>query len=218
MFVGATLGNADWFLITVVCFIGAVSPGPSLALIIGNTVIQGKTYGVATAVGHAFGIGCWALLTAVGIAQMVAENTFFTSILQLTGVFLLAYVGIRMASSGGNDASRSVAGKRRDHKNIVKATIQGGLISLWNPKILVFFVAIFSNFVRPNAAWSEIILMGIVAGTMDALWYVTVALVFGLGGPMSLFMRKAKAIGRINGAILIGFAFYLLGDAVRGIL
>jgi len=47
----------SWFQLVVICFLGAVSPGPSLALVIGNTIVGGRIYGVVTSLGHATGIG-----------------------------------------------------------------------------------------------------------------------------------------------------------------
>ena len=51
------MDTASWVQLAVVCFLGAISPGPSLVLVISNTMAGGRTYGVATSLGHATGIG-----------------------------------------------------------------------------------------------------------------------------------------------------------------
>ncbi len=56
-----------WLSLATVCTLGAMSPGPSLALVIRNTVQGGMQRGVATAIGHGLGIALYALLVAMGL-------------------------------------------------------------------------------------------------------------------------------------------------------
>ncbi|WP_270665398.1 MULTISPECIES: LysE family translocator, partial [unclassified Aeromonas] len=58
----------SWLALAAICVMGAISPGPSLALIIRNTVQGGQGHGVATALGHGLGVGIYALITALGLA------------------------------------------------------------------------------------------------------------------------------------------------------
>ena len=64
----------SWFQLVAICFLGAVSPGPSLALIVANTLAGGRAYGVVTSLGHGAGIGIWAFLTALGISGVIVDS------------------------------------------------------------------------------------------------------------------------------------------------
>ena len=66
----------SWLQLVAVCFLGAISPGPSLALVVNNTIVRGRSFGVATGIGHGTGIGIWALLTAAGIAKIIFYKSF----------------------------------------------------------------------------------------------------------------------------------------------
>ncbi|HKI74867.1 MAG TPA: LysE family transporter, partial [Pseudomonadales bacterium] len=62
---------AVWLSACVVCALGAMSPGPSLAVVIRNTVSNGGREGVATAWAHAVGVGLYALATTFGLAALI---------------------------------------------------------------------------------------------------------------------------------------------------
>ena len=63
-----------WVALATVFALGAVSPGPSLAVVIRNTVTGGRSQGIATGLGHGLGFGIYAFLAAAGIATALSTN------------------------------------------------------------------------------------------------------------------------------------------------
>jgi len=205
----------DWLQIVLVCFLGAISPGPSLALVVGNSISLGRFYGVATGLGHGVGIGFWAFLTAVGIAKAILETSGLLLVIQFLGAFLIAYVGFRTLTSANTLSNKEINLRSGSARIIFKGAAEGFLVSLFNPKIALFFLAIFSHFVKPNGDWSQPGLMGLTAGLIDAAWYVFVACVLtGIG--MDRFPKNVeKVMRKISGSLLIVVAFYLVALTVR---
>lgn len=203
---------SSWFQLIVVCFLGAVSPGPSLALVMGNTLSRGRSYGVATSIGHAVGIGWWALLTAIGVAALVALNSMVMVFLQGLGACLLGYIGFRtvMARNSANSQTRV-----RNSVAWLRGAVEGFLISLFNPKIALFFLAIFSHLVGENPTWIDIALMSLVTAIIDGLWYVFVTLIVTTEGVGSVVQARQSSIAMISGVILMVVALYLLGTTLR---
>ena len=80
----------SWIQITAICLLGAMSPGPSLAIVATNTIAKGRMYGVFTSLGHGVGIGVWALLTAVGVAKVIASDSVVSLAMQSLGAILIA--------------------------------------------------------------------------------------------------------------------------------
>ncbi len=200
----------DWSQLAVICLLGAISPGPSLALVIGNTLAGGRLYGVATSLGHAIGIGWWAFLTAVGLAGVIVAKPGVVLILQLAGACLLAYIGLRTITSKDHMAVGDTYEKRYGPAVLLRGAGEGLLISLFNPKIAVFFLAIFTHFIHDESSWVETFYIAITAALIDALWYVVVALaIMGTGLVGFLRYREAR-IRKFSGAILILIALYLL--------
>jgi threonine/homoserine/homoserine lactone efflux protein len=200
-----------WIQLVVVCFLGAASPGPSLALLIGNSIDRGRAYGMATGLGHAVGITLWGFLTAVGATEVMNYHSGLMVVMQVGGAIILAYVGLRTFRSKSDLENQQGNVLLMRPGILFKAVREGFLISFLNPKIALFFLAIFSHLVYPGLSWSEKVLMGIVAGFIDGLWYVSVAIfVTGIVG-IGMFRGKFNLLSKLSGAILLSMSIYLFG-------
>ena len=190
--------------LSFVCAMGAMSPGPSLAVILRNTISGGRLQGVMTGVGHGLGFGMYALLAVTGLSALLIAHESFFLFLQWSGALVLLWLSYDMLTyipSDGND----------DHSiNNRRGFIEGFLISFLNPKILVFLVAVFSQFIDPQMSQSEKILMAILAGLIDTTWYVLVAAILA-GTPLIDFFRSNSVIiDRVIGLVLSLLALALV--------
>ena len=82
-----------WFQLVIICLLGAMSPGPSLVLVVNNTFVGGKTYGIITSLAHGLGIGIWAFLTAIGVSGLLivyVKSTF-------GGILFIVYLLLEIA-------------------------------------------------------------------------------------------------------------------------
>ena len=200
---------SDWIQIGFICFLGAISPGPSLAFIFSVTMARSRSHGVMASIGHGIGISLWAFITVLGIAQALLTLQALLLIFQLAGILLLIYIGIQTLRH------KYVLQLQDQNKTPIQAVIfsksgaEGFLLSLSNPKIAVFFVAIFSQFVSQDTAFLEMILIGAVAGIIDAAWYSGIALVLTKRSLSSIFQARESLVRRSSGALLIGIAIIL---------
>ena len=190
--------------LSFVCAMGAMSPGPSLAVVLRNTISGGRLQGVMTGVGHGLGFGMYALLAVTGLSALLIAHESFFLFLQWSGALVLLWLSYDMLTyipSDGND----------DHSiNNRRGFIEGFLISFLNPKILVFLVAVFSQFIDPQMSQSEKILMAILAGLIDTTWYVLVAAILA-GTPLIDFFRSnSLIIDRVIGLVLSLLALALV--------
>jgi threonine/homoserine/homoserine lactone efflux protein len=101
-------------------------------------------YGIATGVGHGFGILLWVSLTAVGVAKMLVDVSVLLLSAQFLGACLLAYIGYRTLGSGLDLTARPMVSGFNQTRELFRGTGEGFMISLLNPKIALFFLAIFS--------------------------------------------------------------------------
>ena len=208
----------SWFQLVVICFLGAISPGPSLALVIGNTLAGGRIYGVVTSLGHATGIGWWALLTAVGVAEVMVDKSGILLALQASGACLLGYIGFRTMIARDALSVLQIDARPTGPGMLLKGAGEGFLISLFNPKIALFFLVIFGHLVPSDSSWTETGLMGITAAVIDASWYVSVAFMLTGTSLIKVFRGRETAIRMVSGMILILIALYLLGEMLRALL
>ena len=118
---------ASWFQLAAICFFGAVSPGPSLALVASNTIVKGRAYGVVTSLGHGVGIGIWAFLTAVGIAGVMVDKSGILLALQFVGACLIAYIGFRTIFSNNEVSIEQNDIKSTGSKTLLRGASEGFL-------------------------------------------------------------------------------------------
>ncbi len=189
----------SWLQVLTICVLGAMSPGPSLAVVLRNTISGGKRQGVLTGIGHGLGIYFYAGLVVTGLAVALAAAPQVELALSYGGIVLLVWLGYSsLTSSGETPQEVNVSGR--------SGFISGFLIAFLNPKIAVFFLAVFSPFLRLEAAGLERAILALTAGTVDTLWYVLVALF--LSG--SVLTRYAAVIEKTMGVLLLLLAAGLL--------
>ena len=192
-----------WLQLALVCLLGAMSPGPSLAVVIGNALSFGRLYGVFTSLGHGIGIAWWAMVTAFGLVGILADRTGLLVTIQLLGSGLIIYIGLRSVFS--SDVLKPL-GKQDGQFTptlLIRAWVEGFLLALFNPKIAIFFLAIFSQLVDSSYGWQETGVMGVTAATIDALWYIVVSIAVTGAGVLEFIRKRQVIISRISGTILI---------------
>ncbi|WP_219311683.1 LysE family translocator [Aeromonas hydrophila] len=193
----------SWLALAAICVMGAISPGPSLALIIRNTVQGGQGHGVATALGHGFGVGIYALITALGLAILITQTPLLFDVIRYGGAAFLAWLGVKalLAKPAKGEASEEVHQLRGR-----QGAFEGFMVAFLNPQLAVFFIALFSQFVHADTSWREGGIMMLTAGGIDAVWYVLVALVLSRGPVLAWLKAKSFVIDKVSGLVLLGLA------------
>jgi len=159
--------------------------------------------GVITGIAHGLGIVIWAGLTAAGIGLVITQHPALFDAIRYGGAVLLLYLGIK---SFTNRSAASEALSRNTSALHQSAARTGFLIAISNPKIALFFLALFSQFVRPEAGITEKIIMALTAGVIDAIWYIVVALVLSQSRLLTWLRSRALVLDRVFGVILVALA------------
>ena len=201
----------EWLPLATVCLLGAMSPGPSLAVVLSQTLRGGQKSGYATAVSHGVGVGLYGLITVAGMAALVTGFPLLFSSLQLAGAVYLIYLGIQSlrVKSGYLESHDSESASGRSN-----ALLDGFLVAFLNPKLAVFMLALFSQFLSVDTDWQQRWTMVATVGTLDALWYSAVVM-FVSRPPVLARLRGASVIiERVLGATLIVIALTVIGAMV----
>ena len=190
---------SQWWPLALVCLRGAMSPGPSLAIVVRHTVNGGTIQGMLCAVTHGIGIFLWAMLMVSGLgAILVTQPAWFDAIRGLGALFLL-YLGVRALLPPPDASITSVDAVEKR----ARAGWEGFLIALSNPKIAVFFAALFSQFIQPQTTLTEKLIIAATAALIDALWYVLVAISLSRLAFTQRFQGQASLLNKVFGAILV---------------
>jgi len=194
-------------MLAFVCAMGAISPGPSLAVVIRNTVSGGRFQGVMTGVGHGIGIGIYAFMAVMGLSSLLLNNEKLFMIFQIAGGIVLLWIAFRMILSKPSD----VIDQKQFSK---KGFIQGFMIAFLNPKILVFLVAVFSQFISSNINILDRFIIATIASIIDMAWYVLVSLLLASTSLINSFRSNAVLIDKSIGSILVIISILLINQTI----
>ena len=192
-----------WLSLLAICCLGAMSPGPSLAVVLKQTVGNSRSHGLAASWFHAAGVGLWAFATISGLAILVAESELAFRVITWLGAGYLAWIGVKAIRAGRTSALKVEKG---EHSSLWSAGVEGAMISLLNPKLAVFFIALFSQFVSIDATVTDQLIMTATAALVDGIWYSIVALVLSHGPVLKALQDKSQMVNRLTGGILIALA------------
>jgi len=198
----------DLLVLSFVCAMGAISPGPSLAVVIRNTISGGRFQGVMTGIGHGIGIGIYAFMAVMGLSSLLINNENIFKTFQLAGAIILLWIAYKMIINKPSEVS---------NENITRGRgfIEGFMIAFLNPKILVFLVAVFSQFISSDINILERAIIAIMASAIDMVWYVLVALLLAGTSLIDNFRSNAVLIDRSIGAILILISLFLINQTIN---
>lgn len=201
--------NWFWVQFALICIVGAMSPGPSMALIIRNSIKYGRVSGLLSSIGHAIGIGIYASISVVGLQLILINNIFVFNTIQFCGSIFLLILGILFLKNSGEKLSLE-----DDQKNL-NSFIQGFAISILNPKILIWFTAIFSQFIEASSTSMTKLTMVFMASSIDGIWYIIVTIVVTGFGLKQFLENNTKTIQNISGIVLIFISLIIFYKMLR---
>lgn len=204
---------ASWSSLAAVCLLGAMSPGPSLALVLRHTLSHSRRHGVAAALAHGLGVGLYAGLTAAGLGALYQQTPALRDVISIAGALYLLHLAWR-AWRAGSHASALQTETYAAGESIWRAGTDGFLMAFLNPKVAVFFLALFSQFLTPDTGGQTKVLMAIMAAGVDATWYSVVACGLSRTPTFGALRRHASVIDRITAALLAAIALWVLFDVL----
>ena len=190
-----------------VCLLGAMSPGPSMALVINNAIFKGRHNGILTSLGHGIGITVYATFAVLGIGLIIKTNILIFNSLKVLSIIFLIFIGIKSIL---NNEQLNI--EKKDIKENTIAFMQGFSISILNPKILIWFIAVYSQFMSANNDIIFNILIICIAGIIDACWYLTLTLAVTTASALRFLQNKIKIIQKIQGFLFIALGLGLLAN------
>ncbi|HDR9799591.1 TPA: LysE family translocator [Burkholderia cenocepacia] len=129
------------------CLALTITPGPDMLLIASRSVSQGRRAGFATLAGIQAGTYCHALAAAFGLSQLFVAVPLAYDVVRFAGAAYLLYLAWKTFRSDATALSPVASQRRRSTATIFR---QGLTTNLLNPKMALFVLALFPQFVRPE--------------------------------------------------------------------
>ena len=193
-----------WSQFAIVCLLGAMSPGPSLALIIQNSINFNRTSGIVASIAHGLGICLYATVTVIVLEFILKKSEIIFFVIQICGSFFLIILGLTFVFKKNNE-------NQNDTYQIHSSSFaQGFIIAIINPKILIWFTAIYSQFIDFNASFFNKTFLVITPSIIDAIWYSLVSILVTGYGLKEILNKKKFIIQKTIGVLLILIALSLI--------
>lgn len=186
-------------------------PGPDFALVTKNTLLHSRRAGLFTA----FGVGCAILVhisyCALGLAVIISQSILIFKCIKYLGSLYLAYLGIKLLLSQQNQSLETSKARRMSNELYAfKAWQQGFLCNLLNPKATLFFLALFTLFIKPSTPSSWELVFAVEMFIVIVSWFCCLAMFLSHPTIAKLFNRSLKYIEKTVGLFLIAFSAIII--------
>lgn len=187
-----------WAFLPIAALV-TITPGPATATVVRSALRGGVRAALATILGNSAGVLAWAALSALGISALVAASEVAFAVLKITGAAVLVYLGVRSLTRRSEDG---IPPAPRDRRTAFR---DGLATSLANPKLAVFFVALFPQFVADGSPVlpAALAMAGMIV-VLDIAWYTSLAVVVDRSRRALTGSRVVRRLEQLMGAVLIG--------------
>ena len=182
-----------------------ITPGPSQLLMLSNSIGNGFKRSLATASGDLSANLLQMIVASLGLASLIVKAHTLFLFIKWAGVAYLIYLGLKIVMSSGNGQK---SGSSRT--SIKKLYLQGFLTSAANPKAVIFFAALFPQFIDPSHALLEqFVVLSLTYLTIDGLFLCCYGkFADSISSKRSSFLA-GRSMNYFAGSLLIGAAVLL---------
>jgi threonine/homoserine/homoserine lactone efflux protein len=187
----------------VITMVMVVTPGPIVTLVIATGASRGIRAALVTVAGTTLGNAVLLAAITLGLSWVLRNAAMLFEVLRWVGAAYLIWLGVQAWRHAGE---RAAAAAPRGHVHVQR----GFMVALLNPKTIAFFTAFLPQFVDPALPIERQLMVMcavtvVLAGLSDAGWGVAA----GLGRAWFMTSWRAKLLGRLSGAALIGGGVWL---------
>lgn len=186
------------------CFVIVIVPGPTVTLIVANSMTYGTRAGLLNIAGTQLGLALMMAIVLIGLASLIQTMGLWFDWVRLAGAAYLVWLGVKLLWSPG-----AFGDPQRTKRPRVGFFWQGFLVLMSNPKALLVFGAFIPQFVDAKGDYvAQVLLLGVtamvVAGTFDSAYAVLAGRARRL-----LSAPRVRWVSQLSGGFLIGGGVWL---------
>ncbi|CAM1339546.1 LysE family translocator [Tenacibaculum aestuarii] len=198
------MGIENYIAFFTATILFVLTPGMETIFLLNKSISQGRKSGIYTNLGLNTGSLVHTLFGALGLSIIVAKSAILFALIKYLGAAYLIYLGVTKVFSKKELIQEGVEVQK---KNSAKKDFKSGFITnILNPKVALFFIAFFPQFISPDKIESPIpfIFMGVSYTIMNTVWYLFLV---SFAGVFSRKVRENQKIGirmnKISGAVFV---------------
>lgn len=182
--------SVNFLTVAFICLVAVISPGPDFFIVLKNSLSYSRKSGFMTSFGIVMALIIHFTYTIAGIGILIAESPLLYNVIKYAGVAYLFYVGVGSIISSFKKTSSIQMDYSRLTNQItpLNAFMQGFLTNLLNPKVALFLISLFSQFIDPNTPIFVRIEYAAINWIIALAWFLT----------LSYLVTAQKLLGKIN--------------------
>ena len=145
----------------------------------------------------------YAIATVIGLAVIIQQTPWLFDLIRYLGAAFLVWLGYKALMSRA-ESSRLLTSE--SSISLKQSFSEGLMVSFLNPKLAIFFLALFSQFVDADAGWPQSIIMVATVAGIDTLWYCLVALILSHSRVLDKLRQNMSVVEKCSGVVLLAVA------------
>lgn len=203
-----------WLALTAINIAAVISPGPAFVVTIRHALGYNRKVGLILSLGLGLGIAVHVLIVMSGLAFIMMQSAWVFNAIKYLGAAYLIFIGSKailtrkklVRTDIGENFAKDVQGQ---DMSAVKAFLTGFMANLLNPKAIIFFAAIFTQFIDLTTPTHILTIYGLTAVFLETIWFAFVTIVLTNPRIKVLFMGAVHWFERICGGFMIGLGVKL---------
>lgn len=189
--------------------LAVVSPGPDFAIVLRQSLGYGRRVAIWTSIGVGTAILLHVTYSLLGIGLLIRQSVIWFNVLKYAGAVYIAWIGVQALRTRRGDAGTATRPASTAAPTRRGAFVTGFLTNALNPKVTLFFVALFAAVISTHTpkwiqagygAWMAVATM---------VWFCFVSVLFTREGVRRGFLRYGHWVSRVLGVVLLAFAVSL---------
>jgi len=199
----------EFFSIAVIHFFAVASPGPDFAVVLKQSVQQGRACAISTSVGIGSGILLHITYSLIGIGLIIKTTPWLLNVLLYFAAAYLAWIGVTALRSQSQGQTQ-VASNATAPKSLMKSFMLGFITNGVNPKATLFFLSLFTVAISSDTLLEHKIIYGVYMAMATAAWFIFLSIVITHKRVRAFYELNGYIFDRVMGVVLIAMALFLV--------
>lgn len=205
----------EFLFVAGVHLAAVATPGPDFAVVLRQSITRGRPAAIASSLGIGTGISIHVGYSLLGVGLLIARSELWFDVVKFLGAGYLAWIGVHalaarpFGAAAGSDPGQPLAPNSLPPPDSRGAFATGLFVNLLNPKVALFFIALFSVGIDPKTPRLVRAGYGLWMVVATAGWFTLVSMFFTRETVRRNFLRFGHWFERVMGVLLLALAVRL---------
>jgi threonine/homoserine/homoserine lactone efflux protein len=205
--------NFNWlefFSIALIHFFAVASPGPDFAVVLKQSMQQGRAAAITTSLGVGSAILLHVTYSLVGIGIIIKTTPWLLHILLYAAAAYLGWIGVLALRSKANTGKVLDEGVKASPKTLTKSFLIGFFTNGLNPKATLFFLSVFTVAISADTLFAHKVIYGLYMAVATAAWFTFLSIIMTHRRVRAFYETNGYMFDRAMGVILIIMAIFIV--------